>query len=82
MLKLVMKKITKLKDAKEKTLISFILIISLLFLFYIFLNNKKIRAEIIYFYPQSCLGSFINPEKAQGEPEIDNQSLINETNSA
>ena len=82
MLKLVMKKIIKLKVVEEKTLISFILIISLLFPFYIFLNNKKIRAEIIYFYPQSCLGSFINPEKAQGEPEIDNQDLINETNSA
>ncbi len=66
---------------KKKSLILVILCVFTLSLFY-FLFNKKIKAEIVYFYPESCLGSFINPEKAQGKPEVENQDLINESNSA
>lgn len=43
---------------------------------------KESKADILYFYPSSCLGSFINPEKAQGKPEVESPDLINETNSA
>lgn len=48
----------------------------------IFIFQKNTKAELVYFYPQSCLGNFINPEKAQGEPEVRSPDLINETNSA
>lgn len=47
-----------------------------------FILRKEAKSELIYFSPQSCLGSFINPEKAQGEPEVSNPDLINESNSA
>lgn len=66
---------------KKGNLILVVLFALLLFAIYSLLN-KKIKAEIVYFYSQSCLGSFVNPEKAQGEPEVDNLDLINESNSA
>ncbi|GBD34346.1 hypothetical protein HRbin35_00058 [bacterium HR35] len=59
-----------------------LIVLFLLFLGLVLIKQTKIRAEIAYFYPQSCLGSFINPEKAQGKPEVDNPDLINESNSA
>jgi len=59
-------------------LIAFVLIIFIFFIFF----RPKTRADLVYFYPQTCLGSFVNPEKAQGEREVDNPDLINELNSA
>ena len=63
---------------RKSFLFVFILVI---FLFFVFLRPKT-KADLIYFYPQTCLGSFTNPEKAQGEREVDNPDLINEANSA
>ena len=59
-------------------MIAFVLIIFIFFIFF----RPKTRADLVYFYPQTCLGSFVNPEKAQGEREVDNPDLINELNSA
>ena len=59
-------------------MIAFVLIIFIFFIFF----RPKTRADLVYFYPQTCLGSFVNPEKAQGEREVDNLDLINELNSA
>ncbi len=58
--------------------ITFILTIFLFFIVFKF----QTKANSAYFYPQTCLGSFVNPEKAQGEREVDNPDLINELNSA
>jgi hypothetical protein len=58
--------------------IAFILVI---FLFSIIFRSQT-KADLVYFYPQTCLGSFVNPEKAQGEREVGNPDLINELNSA
>jgi len=58
--------------------VAFILIV---FLFFIIFRSQT-KADLAYFYPQTCLGSFVNPEKAQGEMEVDNPDLINELNSA
>ena len=55
-----------------------VLIIFLIFLFF----RPQTKADLVYFYPQTCLGSFVNPEKAQGEREVDSPDLINELNSA
>jgi hypothetical protein len=55
--------------------------ISIVFLFFIVFKPQT-RADLVYFYPQTCLGSFVNPEKAQGEREVNNPDLINELNSA
>ncbi|GIW66535.1 MAG: hypothetical protein KatS3mg095_0433 [Candidatus Parcubacteria bacterium] len=61
----------------------YVLIIIFMFLFvFILIKQSRIKAEIAYFYPQNCLGSFIAPEKAQGEPEVKDPNLINEANSA
>lgn len=56
-------------------------LVLIIFIFFIFFRPKT-RADLVYFYPQTCLGSFVNPEKAQGEREVDNPDLINELNSA
>lgn len=69
------------KDIEKRSLILSVLLVFILSLFYFFFN-KKIRAEIVYFYPESCLGSFVNPEKAEGKPEVENSDLISESNSA
>jgi hypothetical protein len=58
--------------------IAFILIVFLFFITF----KPQTKADLVYFYPQTCLGSFVNPEKAQGEREVDNPDLINESNSA
>ncbi len=58
--------------------IAFILIFFLFFIAF----RPQTKADLVYFYPQTCLGSFVNPEKAQGEREVDNPDLINELNSA
>jgi hypothetical protein len=58
--------------------VAFILIVFLFFIIF----KPQTRADLVYFYPQTCLGSFVNPEKAQGEREVDNPDLINESNSA
>jgi hypothetical protein len=58
--------------------IAFILIVFLFFIIF----RPQTKADLVYFYPQTCLGSFVNPEKAQGEREVDNPDLINESNSA
>jgi len=55
--------------------------IFLLFLFFVIFRTQT-KADLVYFYPQNCLGSFVNPEKAQGEKEVNNPDLINESNSA
>lgn len=61
----------------------YILIILMIFLLsFIIIRQTRIKAEVAYFYPQNCLGSFINPEKVQGEPEVKDPNLINEANSA
>ncbi|GIW65655.1 MAG: hypothetical protein KatS3mg094_174 [Candidatus Parcubacteria bacterium] len=69
----------KIKEITKKVIIIilFLAIISSNFIF-----KKNLLANLIYFYPQNCLGSFINPEKAQGKPEVDSPDLINESNSA
>jgi hypothetical protein len=54
--------------------------IFIVFLFFIIFRPQT-KADLVYFYPQTCLGSFVNPEKAQGEREVDNPDLINELNS-
>ncbi|MEM3373511.1 MAG: hypothetical protein QXF76_04820 [Candidatus Anstonellales archaeon] len=69
------------KDIEKRSLILSVLLVFILSLFYFFFN-KKIMAEIVYFYPESCLGSFVNPEKAEGKPEVENSDLISESNSA
>jgi hypothetical protein len=58
--------------------VAFILIVFLFFIVF----RPQTKADLVYFYPQTCLGSFVNPEKAQGEREVDNPDLINESNSA
>jgi hypothetical protein len=58
-----------------------IVFILVVFLFFIIFRPQT-KADLVYFYPQTCLGSFVNPEKAQGERELDNPDLINELNSA
>jgi hypothetical protein len=58
--------------------VAFILIVFLFFITF----KPQTKADLVYFYPQTCLGSFVNPEKAQGEREVDNPDLINELNSA
>jgi hypothetical protein len=58
--------------------VAFILIV---FLFFIIFRHQT-KADLVYFYPQTCLGSFVNPEKAQGEREVESPDLINELNSA
>jgi len=58
--------------------IAFILTVFLFFIIFKF----QTKADSVYFYPQTCLGSFVNPEKAQGQREVDNPDLINELNSA
>jgi len=63
----------------KKTFLVFL--ITLLILNF-FSFNENIKANLAYFNPQTCLGSFVNPEKAQGEMEVDNPDLIDETNSA
>ncbi|MCX7616316.1 MAG: hypothetical protein N2Z68_02915 [Patescibacteria group bacterium] len=69
-------------SSKKKWVIFLVIFLVTIPLLFYFLLNKKIKAERVYFYPQSCLGSFVNPEKAQGEPEVDDLSLINDSNSA
>lgn len=59
--------------------IGFLIVFSFVFLYF---KSSKVRAEMALFYPQSCLGSFSNPEKAKGEPEVNSQEEINEYNSA
>lgn len=66
---------------KRLTIFLLVFLMIILLASYLFLD-RSIKAENVYFYPQSCLGSFVNPEKAQGEPEVDDLSLINESNSA
>jgi hypothetical protein len=58
-----------------------IALILIVFLFFIIFRPQT-KADLVYFYPQTCLGSFVNPEKAQGKREVDNPDLINESNSA
>jgi hypothetical protein len=58
--------------------IAFILIVFLSFIIF----RPQTKADLVYFYPQTCLGSFVNPEKAQGEREVNSPDLINELNSA
>jgi len=66
---------------KNKTFwLIFILIVILIFSALIL--KQQTKADILYFYPQTCLGSFVNPEKAQGEREVGDPNLINELNSA
>jgi hypothetical protein len=57
---------------------AFILIVFLFFIVF----RPQTKADLVYFYPQTCLGSFVNPEKAQGEREVNSPDLINELNSA
>ena len=59
----------------------FVLILALSFLMFTF----KTRANIAYFYPSSCLGSWQNPANAEGEPQIKDQldgRAFNSENSA
>jgi hypothetical protein len=58
--------------------ITFILTVFLFFIIF----KPQTKADLVYFYPQTCLGSFVNPEKAQGEKEVESPDLINELNSA
>jgi len=58
--------------------VAFILIVFLFFITF----KPQTKADLVYFYPQTCLGSFVNPEKAQGEREVNSPDLINELNSA
>jgi hypothetical protein len=58
-----------------------IVFILVVFLFFITFKPQT-KADFVYFYPQTCLGSFVNPEKAQGEREVESSDLINELNSA
>ena len=58
-----------------------VVFILIVFLFLITFKPQT-KADLVYFYPQTCLGSFVNPEKAQGEREVDNPDSINESNSA
>jgi hypothetical protein len=58
-----------------------IALILVVFLFFITFKPQT-KADLVYFYPQTCLGSFVNPEKAQGEREVNSPDLINELNSA
>jgi hypothetical protein len=58
--------------------VAFILIVFLFFIIF----KPQTKADLVYFYPQTCLGSFVNPEKAQGEREVNSPDLINELNSA
>jgi hypothetical protein len=58
------------------------LIFFIIFLLVFIVFKHKTKADLVYFYPQTCLGSFVNPEKAQGQKEVDNPDLINESNSA
>ncbi|MCS7183839.1 MAG: hypothetical protein NZ866_00630 [Patescibacteria group bacterium] len=60
-------------------------LIFFLILVIFFLNifsRRESKADITYFYPQNCLGSFINPEKASNKKEVEDLELINESNAA
>jgi hypothetical protein len=63
---------------RKKNWFTFILIVFLFFITF----KPQTKADLVYFYPQTCLGSFVNPEKAQGEREVNSPDLINELNSA
>jgi hypothetical protein len=63
---------------RKQFLVAFILIVFLFFIIF----RPQTKADLVYFYPQTCLGSFVNPEKAQGEREVESPDLINELNSA
>jgi hypothetical protein len=52
--------------------VAFILIVFLFFIIF----RPQTKADLVYFYPQTCLGSFVNPEKAQGEREVDSPDLL------
>jgi hypothetical protein len=58
-----------------------VVFILIVFLFFIIFKPQT-KADLVYFYPQTCLGSFVNPEKAQGEREVNSPEFINELNSA
>jgi hypothetical protein len=58
-----------------------VVFILIVFLFFIIFKPQT-KADLVYFYPQTCLGSFVNPQKAQGEREVESPDLINELNSA
>lgn len=57
-------------------------VISLVFLTGIIGYFMVGNAEMANFYPSKCLGAWQNSEKAQGMPETQNISAIDETNSA
>jgi hypothetical protein len=63
---------------KKRIWLAFFVIFLLVFIVF----KHKTKADLVYFYPQTCLGSFVNPERAQGQKEVDNPDLINESNSA
>ncbi|MCS7201138.1 MAG: hypothetical protein NZ822_03270 [Patescibacteria group bacterium] len=52
------------------------------FFLLLIIRAKDTKANFAYFYPQTCLGSFINPEKAQGGLEAKSLDEVNENNSA
>ncbi len=66
----------------KKNLIYVYLIILIAGLFTTYFLIFKANANEETFYPQNCLGSFTNPEKAALKPEVDSLDKINELNSA
>lgn len=58
------------------------LIVFIAGIFLIYFLNFKVNANEEIFYPQNCLGSFSNPQKAALKPEANSLDEINELNSA
>lgn len=67
---------------RNKIILGFVFLIIISFIFnYFFFSH----AEILEFYPSSCLGGWQNPQNAQGKPELEPNAKsedFNENNSA
>lgn len=67
---------------RNKIILGFVFLIIISFIFNYFLFS---RAEILEFYPSSCLGGWQNPQNAQGKPELESNVKsedFNDNNSA
>lgn len=70
---------TSLLKRKRYLIAAFVVLLAVVF--YAALKYSA-NAEVAVFYSGKCLGTWQNPNKAQGKPEVENADLINEDNSA
>jgi hypothetical protein len=76
---------TKEKTIKNNNFLWFLGLIVFISIIGVGISFFNVKAEIAIFYPTNCLGSFSNPQNAQGEPQLElssDISLFNNENSA